>query len=274
MRGARCVRRRLRERALEARLYNVSVASSPPRRSFAPVPLASRRRASGGVRERIAPWRQNANKQPHSHVVDDGRAETGETLGGVGHGDVRVHLLLRDGTSERRGGMAEVSVAPEAARARSCACKRQRIIDVAARPRRRLRWDGEARPVRRRVSRSRPERAVWGGWRTAASSSSLRLREICTRMRRGTCGVDGTGGVRCCRSCRCGKPPGWKTLGVLGGDAGTGNARVAARTHVADALRPDVLVELDVHAHVRGLHDLVGELLHLWERGRGEGRAW
>jgi hypothetical protein len=57
--------------------------------------------------------------------------------------------------------MAEVSVAPEAAR------KRQRIMCLGS--------------------------TVGGGWRTAASSSSLRLREICTRMRRGTCGVDGTG---------------------------------------------------------------------------------
>ena len=61
--------------------------------------------------------------------------------------------------------MAEVSVAPEAAR------KRQRIMCLGS--------------------------TVGGGWRTAASSSSLRLREICTRMRRGTCGVDGTGGVSC-----------------------------------------------------------------------------
>ena len=168
MRGARCVRRRLRERALEARLYNVSVASSPPRRSFAPMPLASRRRASGGRARTNRPLETKPptnRRRPLSHVVDDGRAETGETLGGVGHGDVRVHLLLRNGTSERRRGMAEVSVAPEAAR------KRQRIMCLGS--------------------------TVGGGWRTAASSSSLRLREICTRMRRGTCGVDGTGGVSC-----------------------------------------------------------------------------
>lgn len=40
-------------------------------------------------------------------------------------------------------------------------------------------------------------------------------------------------------------------------------------THVADALRPDGLVKLDVHAHIRGLHGLLGELLHLLERERG-----
>lgn len=47
-----------------------------------------------------------------------------------------------------------------------------------------------------------------------------------------------------------------------------GRAR-GADTHVADALRPDGLVELDVHAHIRGLHGLLGELLHLLERERG-----
>jgi hypothetical protein len=76
--------------------------------------------------------------------------------------------------------MAEVSVAPEAAR------KRQRIMCLGS--------------------------TVGGGWRTAASSSSLRLREICTRMRRGTCGVDGTGRqVLCARF--------GKTLGVFRSDA-------------------------------------------------------
>lgn len=37
----------------------------------------------------------------------------------------------------------------------------------------------------------------------------------------------------------------------------------ARGTYVADALGPDVLVELDVNAHVGGLHYLAGELLHL-----------
>lgn len=42
--------------------------------------------------------------------------------------------------------------------------------------------------------------------------------------------------------------------------------------YVADALRPHVLVELDVNAHVRGLHHLRGELLDLQRGERGERR--
>jgi len=51
--------------------------------------------------------------------------------------------------------------------------------------------------------------------------------------------------------------------GVPGRDARGGE------THVTDALGPDSLVELHVNAHVRGLHGLLGELLHLCVRERG-----
>jgi hypothetical protein len=52
-------------------------------------------------------------------------------------------------------------------------------------------------------------------------------------------------------------------------DACAGDARWL-NTYVADALGPDSLVELHVNAHVRGLHLLLRELLHLrwWEPGR------
>jgi hypothetical protein len=201
-----CATKASRTRARSASLQRLRrfVASVTVLRARAPrlAPESERRRARANRPSETKP--PTNRRRPLSHVVDDGRAETGETLGGVGHGDVRVHLLLRDGTSERRGGMAEVSVAPEAARARRAGENGSASHALLVRGGGE-RWDAGPRPVRRRVPRSRPERAVGGGWRTAASSSSLRLREICTRMRRGTCGVDGTGGVRCCARGR-GKP--------------------------------------------------------------------
>mmetsp|Transcript_2761 Transcript_2761/g.6195 ORF Transcript_2761/g.6195 Transcript_2761/m.6195 type:complete len:207 (-) Transcript_2761:50-670(-) len=50
--------------------------------------------------------------------------------------------------------------------------------------------------------------------------------------------------------------------GVLVVVALAGDLHADAAGHVADALGPDVLVELDVNAHVGGLHHLASELLH------------
>mgnify|MGYP000922507076 CR=1 FL=1 len=90
-----------------------------------------------------------------------------------------------------------------------------------------------------------------------------------TRIRRGTWrGGEAEDGGRRASDPR--RVDGWwmarrekkKRAQTLATDAARGRG-VDAGTHVTDALGPDVLVELDVDAHVGRLHDLLRELLHL-----------
>ena len=112
--------------------------------------------------------------------------------------------------------------------------------------------------------------------RTVASSSSLRLREICTRSLRGTCvGGSGTSGSRSAPRCffvRTGTRRVNPRTGLVE-NAGRWPRDAGASTHVADALGPDSLVELHVNAHVGGLHDLLRELLHLLVQEGGARRV-
>ena len=206
-----------------------------------------RRRAL--ARRRRAQWRPRANEsssetkpsskpaRPPATVVDDGRRDR-RNLGASATVGTHDNILSRETERARGGGDGEVA--------------------------------GGSREGGRKRQRASCARSTGGGGGIAASLAVVAPA--------GDLHADAAGNLwggrdwrrRCCRSCEI-----WlENPRSFGRRRGYRKRAVAARTHVADALRPDVLVELDVHAHVRGLHDLVGELLHLWERGRGEGRAW